>query len=262
MSLVRLGVAGAVLFFTAYVFSWPVLWSGMQGSDLLWHLHLATWADGAFPWLPWWDRWDGGGIPYREAYPLLPHWIAIAFAHAFRLRLEQGIQLVEFLVNPLDALGIYVFLAWRRRRPLAGLVAGFLFLLSPIVWVGLFDFGLYANQVGTVFFMPCLIALDVLFQAWRRGDRSWRLRLAAGAFIGLAVLLGSVSHQLFPAPLIAALLYGAAAGRRAARWLLVVAPLCALAAVFLQLFWILPNLEFLAATGARTPRLLFSVSSL
>src|SRR5207249_1357322 len=188
---------------TAYVLGWRILYGGLSGSDSLFHLDLAAWVGSTFPGLGWWYPWDGNGMPYREGYPLAAHWIAVGVARLGGLGLEPAMQVVQFAVNPLCALGVYVFCAWRLRRPLAGLIAGLLYLLSPIVWTFLVDWGFYANQVATVLFMPALIALDVFAEEWREGRRGPRFRLSALAFMGLAALLGLVGPAVVGAALVA-----------------------------------------------------------
>ncbi|MEO8744655.1 MAG: hypothetical protein ABI334_03730, partial [Candidatus Dormiibacterota bacterium] len=159
-------VAAAAIFAAAYVLSWQILWGGMAGSEAPFHLHLITWVASVFPNLPWWYPWDGMGVSYREGYPLAAHWIAVAISRGLGTSLEGGGQVVQFMIMPLTALGLYGYFAWRLRRPLAGLAAGLLLLLSPIGWVEWTHFGLYASWVGMVFFMPALIALDAFFVAW------------------------------------------------------------------------------------------------
>src|SRR5207302_7256683 len=139
---------------------------------------------------------------------------------------------------------VYVFCALRLKRPLVGLVAGGLYLLSPMAWTFLVDWGFYANQTGTVLFMPILIALDFFFEHWASGVRGWRYRLSAIAVMGLTAALGMISPAIIGAPLIAIFAYGAAvsggSGRRRLRWIFLTAPLLAAGGVLLAAFWALP----------------------
>lgn len=196
LGLFRLAVAAAFLTAVAYVLSWQLLWEGMAGSEAPFHLHLIDWVAGSFPNLPWWYPWDGMGVSFREGYPLASHWLAVAISHLLSTTLEGGAQVVQFTLMPVTATGLYAFFDWRLRRPLAGLAAGLLFLLSPIGWVEWTHFGLYASWLGMVFFMPAVIALDAFFYAWLRRDGSWRYRLAAFAFIALTTVMGLV-HPTF-----------------------------------------------------------------
>jgi len=175
--LLGLAVCSVLVLAVSYVLSWRLLVGDAAGSDLPFHLDLARWVDSTFPAIGWWYPWDANGIPYREGYPLAAHWTAVAVARAAHLTVADGLQVVEFLVSPLCALGVYAYVAWRLRRPVAGLVAALLYLLSPMAWTLLADWGFYANQAGTVLFMPALIAIDACFARWLAGDRGWRFRL-------------------------------------------------------------------------------------
>jgi hypothetical protein len=276
-----LGVLAVVvsLGFT-YVTGWQILWGGVQGGDGLWHWHLASWVSETWPALPWWYRWDVSGVPYRTIYPLLPHWIAVAAARGFGLDVAGGLQVVQFLLQPVCALGVYAFFALRVRRPIAGVAAAILYLISPFAWAYFIDFGLYANVVGSALFMPSVIAIDWFFWTWLSGGRGWRFRVAAALAVGLSALLGIVSPEIFPAPLLVMLAYGFAAGRRreagsaqrsgsflgqpgsGRRWVLAALPMLMLGTLVLEAIWIVPSAEFLAVTGARSPAAGFTLSSL
>lgn len=247
---VRLVVAAAFLFAVAYVLSWQILWGGMAGSEAPFHLHLMDWVATTFPNLPWWYPWDGMGVSYREAYPLASEWLAVAASRIISTNLEGGAQVIQFALMPTTAIGLYAFFDWRLRRPLAGVAAAVLFMLSPIGWVEWTHFGLYASWVGMVLFMPCVIALDALFFAWLAGDRTFRFRVWGVSFVVIATALGVVSPHLLAAPVIAAFAYALAlprvSVRRAWRWLFVVVPALCTGILLLSAFWLAAELQYLA----------------
>ena len=76
----RLAVAAALIAATSYVLGWRILYDGLHGSDCLFHLNLASWVASTFPAIGWWYPWDGNGVPYREGYPLVAHWLTVAAA--------------------------------------------------------------------------------------------------------------------------------------------------------------------------------------
>ncbi|HXJ47692.1 MAG TPA: hypothetical protein VNF91_00870 [Candidatus Acidoferrum sp.] len=246
----RLAVAATVFVLVGYVLSWQLLWGGMAGSEAPFHLHLIDWVATTFPNLPWWYPWDGMGVSYREAYPLAAHWLAVLVSRLLGTAVEGGAQVVQFSMMPATALGLYAFFDWRLGRPLAGLAAGVLFLLSPIGWVEWTHFGLYASWVGMVFFMPSLIALDAFFFAWLRRDRGWRFRLSAASFVVLTTAMGLVSPHILAAPLIVLPAYALAiprvAARRAWSWVLVATPAAVGGIVLLSAFWLGAELQYLA----------------
>ncbi|HEX7263726.1 MAG TPA: hypothetical protein VF383_06075 [Candidatus Dormibacteraeota bacterium] len=247
---VRLCLAAAAITAVAYVLSWQILWGGMAGAEAPFHLHLIDWVATSFPNLPWWYPWDGMGVSYREAYPLASAWLAVAASRAFSTNLEGGAQAVQFALMPLSALGVYAFFDWRLKRPIAGIVAAILFLISPLPWVEWTHFGLFASWVGMVIFMPCVIALDVFSVAWLGGDRGWRFRAGAFGFVCLTALLGLVSPHLLAAPLLVALAYAVAipreSSRQAWRWILLVVPMLWIGVGVLSLFWIGAEYQYLS----------------
>jgi hypothetical protein len=257
LSVARLVVAAAIIGAAAYMLSWQILYFGPVGSDTLFHLHLAQWVDSSFPAIRWWYPWDDHGIGYREGYPLAAHWVAAAISRLGAIDLSQAIQVVQFATTPLGALGVYVFCAWRLRNPLAGLIAGVAYLLSPLTWTFLVDWGFYSNQVGTILFMPALIALDVFFEEWSAGRRGWRFRASASTTMGLVALLGLVSPFLLGAAVIAIFMYALAVRGRGlglrARWVFVTAPLLVLGTLLLTSFWSVPEQLYISFIGTHVP---------
>jgi hypothetical protein len=255
----RLAAAGAVIVALSFVLSWPFLYDGPQGIDYLWHWHLASWVSSEFPGLPYWNRWDLSGVPYRNVYPILPHWLAVAVSRLFGLDVFQGIQLVQFAVTPLLALGVYAFCDLRRKRPLIGLVAALLFLIDPLSWVETIDYMWFASQLGVVFFMPALIALDWYFALWSAKAVGWQPRLAAFLFMGLSAAMGAVSPAALSAPILVLVAYMLVAARALWwRWLIGPVPVMTIGIVALQLFWMGPFYESLSFVAGRVPALVFN----
>ena len=257
LALLRLVVAAACLLAAAYVLSWQILYDGPLGNDAPYHLHLAQWIDSSFPSVHWWYRWDDHGIAYREGYPLAAHWIAVAITRVGALDLSKGIQILEFAITPLGALGIYAFFAWRLRRPLGGLVAGLAYLLSTITWSFLIDWGFLSNQAGTVLFMPVLFALDVFFEEWSAGRHGWRYRVAALSLMGLLAVMGLIGPFQLGAGVTAIFFYVFAIERGGVRarvqWLMLTAPLLVAGTFLLTAFWSLPQEQYLSFIASRVP---------
>jgi hypothetical protein len=246
----RLAAAAAITTAVAYVLSWQILWGGMAGAEAPFHLHLIDWVATTFPNLPWWYPWDGMGVSYREAYPLASHWLAVVASRLFSTDLQGGAQAVQFALMPLSASGLYAFFDWRLKRPIAGIVAAILFLISPLPWVEWTHFGLFASWVGMPIFMPAVIALDVFFYAWLAGDRGWRFRAGAVGFVGLTTLMGIISPHLLGAPLLVVAAYALAipraSVRRVLRWLLAVVPALWVGVGLLSMFWLGAEIQYLS----------------
>lgn len=257
----RLVVAATIIAGLAYLLGRQILFDGPRGNDTLFQLHLAQWVDTSFPGLAWWYRWDDHGIAYREGYPLAAHWLTAGLRRLLDVSLPQAMQIVQFTITPLDALGVYVFCAWRLRRPLAGVFAAVAYMLSPIAWTFLVDWGFYSNQAGTVLFMPAVIALDVTFEEWSAGRRALRYRTAAFSTMALIALLGLVAPFLLGAAVAAVFAYTLAVVsggvRRAGRWALVQAPVIAGGAFLLTAFWSLPQQAYLSFIATHVPQRAF-----
>jgi hypothetical protein len=253
---VRLAIASVMIILAAWVVSWQVLWDGLSGNDSLYHLHLVRWVADTFPVLHWWYRWDAMGVSYREGYPLVPSWITVAVAHLNDMSLDHAMQLVQFAINPLCAIGIYAYCAWRMGRPLVGLVAGILYLLSPITYTFLLNWGFYASQMGTILVMPAVIAIDVFCEEWQAGNSGWRYRLSALSAVVLIAVTGLVSPTVVGAPLAAIVAYTLAVRggwRRQLRWLFVATPLLGLGWLATAAFWVGPLNDYLSLIASRHP---------
>lgn len=245
----------------AYILSWPVLYDGLQGVDALWHWHLVSWVSTEFPGLPYWHQWDMSGVPFRNIYPIWAHWLAVAVSRMSGQPLASGIQIVEFCVTPGMAIGLYAFCDWRLRKPLLGLAAGVLFLINPLTWIETVDFSWFGSQLGVLFFMPAVIALDWFCELWQTDRRDWTFRLAAALFIGFTALAGIASPAAAGGPLLVLPVYALATTRKTwLRWLGGPVIRLGLSAVFLQLFWLVPFASFIAFVGQHTPPLVFNPS--
>jgi hypothetical protein len=264
LSAVRIAAAAAILGAVSYVLSWQILFDGLPAGDTLFHLHLTTFVASTFPGSPtWWYPWDGNGLPLREGYPLISHWLAVAASRVDGTSLTGGIQIVDFLVSPLCALGVYAFCDWRLKRPLAGLIAGLLYLLSPMSWFGLFNLGIFTDQLSTVLFMPAMIALDAAASAWGSGQRGWSFRTAVVAFCVLSSGVGLVAPAQWPGALLAAPLYALAmpaAARK--RWVLAMTPTLWVVSGLLAAFWLFPIRDYLGFIATRSPSLMFNAADL
>ena len=264
LAALRLVVAAAIFGAVAYVLSWQILFDGLPGGDTLFHLHLTTFVASTFPSLPqWWYPWDGNGLPYREGYPLISHWLAVAASRLDGTNLTGGIQIVDFLISPACALGVYAFCDWRLRRPLAGLIAGVLYLLSPMSWFGLYSLGIFTDQVSTTLFMPAMIALDAAAVAWASGQRGWGFRSAIVAFCVLSSGVGLIAPAQWPGAVAAVPFYVLVVpADRRKRWLLAVTPALWALAGLLAVFWLFPIRDYLGFIASRTPSLAFNASDL
>ncbi len=186
-----------------------VLSGPVVGNDSPLHLGYAVWLDQFFPWIPHWYPVQGGGESLLHGYPILPHLIVVLAHRATGLSIIQAFKLISFMGFPLTALGIYL-LAWGALgRQSTGLIAGSLYLLAPLSWTWLYDWGFFPQHVALVFLPLSLLAFDksMKYQLDRRksgqGRVWWALMVVftslailchvivgAGAVAGMAIYTG------------------------------------------------------------------------
>ncbi|KKR27820.1 MAG: hypothetical protein UT61_C0065G0004 [Candidatus Woesebacteria bacterium GW2011_GWA1_39_8] len=140
----------------AFIVGWEYLTS-IQGSDTLVYLsHLKTLAD-YFPNYPFWNHLEGGGVSLTASYPILTHTALIVISRITHLNLVETLKLVGFLSVPLFSLGIYFFALTRTKNILISFLAGLFYVISPIAWIFLFEWGFYAESVASILFAPTII---------------------------------------------------------------------------------------------------------
>jgi hypothetical protein len=74
------------------------------------------------------------GTSYREGHPLVPRWLVVALENANAWPNYQAMQVIQFLINPLCAVGLARQFAWLLESR-AGSVASTASPVTP-TWVG------------------------------------------------------------------------------------------------------------------------------
>lgn len=197
----HLTVSLAVIAGFSYLLGHSMLSGGLKGNDSPLHVAYATWLNQYFPSIPHWYPLQGGGESLLHGYPIAPHLLIVLIHRASELSILQAYRLIGFLSFPLIAFGIYLF-AWdATRKQTVGLIAAILFLLAPVSWTWMFNWGFFSQQVALVFLPLALLAFSkaLHLQLVRGNGRQRRLW-----FVALTVLMlaASLCH----------LMVGAAAG--------------------------------------------------
>jgi len=178
VSVGRLGhfvVSAIIVLALAYVLSHSIITKGVVGSDGHLHVAYATWLDQFFPQIPHWYPHQGGGESLLHGYPLLAHYLVVIVHRISGLSILHTFQSVAFLSFPLTAIGIYL-LAWSvLGRQTVGLTAAVLYLLAPITWTWLYQWGFLAQVVAMVFVPPGLICFYKYFSCRLESIASARL---------------------------------------------------------------------------------------
>jgi len=190
----RLGhfvVAAIIILALGYILGGSILTEGRIGSDGALHIAYANWLNQFFPGIPHWYPHQGGGESLLHGYPLFAHYLAVIVHRITGLSILSAFQTVVFVSFPLTALGIYL-LAWSvLRRQTIGLIAAILFLLAPITWTWVYQWGFLAQAVAMVFVPLGLLCYDRYFSC-RLGrassGRQWIWFTLTVLFIFLTVL--------------------------------------------------------------------------
>ncbi|MCH8877364.1 MAG: hypothetical protein IIA89_11170, partial [Chloroflexi bacterium] len=145
-------VASSVIIFAlAYILGHSIITNGVIGSDGPLHIAYATWLNQFFPQIPHWYPYQGGGESLLHGYPLLAHYLVVIVHRLSGISVLHAFQTVVFLSFPLTAIGIYLF-GWSvLGRQTVGLIAAVLYLLAPITWTWIFQWGFLPQAVAMVF---------------------------------------------------------------------------------------------------------------
>lgn len=191
----QLIVAATLIFVLSYVLGRRILNGPLPGNDSALHLGYTVWLNQYFPEIPDWYPLQGGGVSLLHGYPILPH-LTVVILHRFTgLSLLQGFRLISFLAFPLSAIGIHLFCWSALRRQSIGLLAAIFFLLAPVTWTWLYDWGFFAQQLGLVFLPLSLLAYDRTLKHSLGPKPDGRRRLWFVATV-IAMLLGGLMHML------------------------------------------------------------------
>ncbi len=183
-------LAVVVILALAYILGgYAFLVKGVWGTDMGSALSTAAWVDKYFPHVPFWYPLAGGGVSITHSYPVFSFYLVAILKRLTSLDLIQSFRVLGFSSVPLMGLGIYAFVALRFKNQTAALIASVLYLISPIAWVWLFDWGFYAECVSYIFVMPAIIFWDFFFTSFL----SDTFRIRNRVYLILAVLFLSLS---------------------------------------------------------------------
>lgn len=193
--LLSAGLALVLSFGLTYLLGSKMLLGNLQGNDSPLHLAYATWLNQYFPRIPNWYPLQGAGISLVHGYPVLSHELVVVLHRISGLSLMQAFRLLSFLSMPASAFGIYLFGRVVMRRSTAGWLAEALFLLSPISWTWVYNWGFFAQQIAFIGVPFALVAFDRAWEAtaYPRDNGSRRLWLVGVCVI---LVLTSLSHLL------------------------------------------------------------------
>lgn len=139
---------------------------GVAGTDTLHAFTMLSWIDKYFPTVPFWFPLAGGGISITHSYPMFSLYIVAFLKRILHLELLQALRIVGFSGIVSMAIGIYVFVSLRFKNQTAALFTSIFYLISPLAWTWLVDWGFYAEAVSHAFVMPAIIFWDLFFNIY------------------------------------------------------------------------------------------------
>lgn len=181
------------IFALAYFLGFPYLTSP-RGTDSLNALTYIYWFDKWFPQIPYWFPLQNGGVVAVWGYPFLAHFIVITIHRLSQVSLVGALQILGFLSVPLTAIGLYFFVWARLKNQTVALIASIFYLLMPLSWAWLFDWGFYAESVSYIFIFPTLIFYDIFLNAFLNK----KINIFSRASLLLAILSLSLSFLTHP----------------------------------------------------------------
>lgn len=167
----------SIIFTLAYLLGFTLIDGPLQGNDTPLHVSYAKWFNENFPDIPHWYPLHGGGVSLLHGYPILPHLMIVSVHRLTGLSIPQTIRLISFLTIPLTAVGIYLLCCSLYRRQNLGLIAAVFFILAPVSWTWIHDWGFFPQQVGYVFLPLILLAFDRTERHYQNPRSSGRRRL-------------------------------------------------------------------------------------
>jgi len=195
---VSLAVGAAFAFALSYLLGHSILDGAIAGSDSPLHVGYAIWINRYFPDLPHWYPLQGAGISLLHGYSILPHILVVVIHRLTDLSILQAFRLISFLSFPLTAVGIYVFCWSELRSRTAGIIAIALFLLAPVTWTWLYNWGFFPQQVATMLLPVSLLIFNRAMKAEITPSKPASRRVWAGSYI-LALSIAALSHMMVAA---------------------------------------------------------------
>jgi len=156
-------LAVGIIFLAAYILGGREFLQGSWGTDMTSALSMAAWVDKYFPHVPFWYPLAGGGVSITHSYPMFSFILAAFIKRIFDLNIVQSFTILAAMSVPLMAVGIYAFVSLRLKSQTAALIASIFYLVSPVAWVWLTDWGFYAETVSHIFIMPTILFWDLFF---------------------------------------------------------------------------------------------------
>lgn len=145
----------------------------------------------SFPRYAFWNPQEGGGVGLTDVYPILVPTVIIFLSKITSLGIVAWTKILGFLSISLFAFGIYLFVISRLKVWVIGFLAGLFYILSPIAYIWLFEWGFYAESVSMIWFPLILLFFDLWLDRQVKGREGFKTRFyfcLTGALLALTLL--------------------------------------------------------------------------
>jgi hypothetical protein len=139
-----------------------------------------VWIDKYFPSVPFWYPLVAGGASITHFYPMLSFYLAAFIRSISGLTIIESFTFLGFFSVVSMAVSIFFFVTFRFKNQTAAFLAAIFYLLSPIAWTWLVDWGFYAEAVSHSFAGPTILFWDIFFTRVLR--RNWGVKTRASFF--------------------------------------------------------------------------------
>jgi len=189
-----------IIFALSYILGHQYLrGNSLMGNDTFSFFTIAFWIEKYFPYVPYWFPLQGGGISF-SGYPWFAAYFVNIIAYLTPLNLVQSFRILGFLSVPLTGVGIFV-LAWTRLmeirnvflRQLIGLLAAGFYVIAPVSWIWLMQWGFYAEQVSLIFVPWVVLFMDLFLSHLFLNKYGFLFRIGIIGTIFFA-LIGFLTH--------------------------------------------------------------------
>jgi len=192
ISLSHLIISFAIIGGVAYFFGYEILANSLSGNDALNALSYITYLDKYFPRIPLWFPYQGSGVSVTLGYPQLYSYVIILLKRYSDLTYASSMAIVNFASLLIPAWGVYLFVASRLKNRTGALIAGLLFLLSPMAYIWISGAGFLAQTFSVIFVPFYLIFFDSFLDSFLVGKK-------AGISLSLLAIFGMLAFLSHPA---------------------------------------------------------------
>lgn len=184
----------AIYTYLLYIIHGNALVLGALGSDFWSFFSRVGLLSQYFPNYPFWNNLEGGGSSLTLTYPILTHTLLVITSKFGHFSLWESYKIWIFLSVLISAYGVFLYAWIRLRIPAVAFLAGIFYILSPITYIFIYEWGFVAESLATMFFPYTFIFCDLFLLNALDGKWSIRTRL----YLFFAVSLFAISFLAHP----------------------------------------------------------------